>query len=261
MRTDPQAAASPAPGPVLRASNLHRVLGTGEAAAHAVRGVSLVVERGEYVSLVGASGCGKSTLLYLLGGLDRPSTSDVSGRPFEPASEMVIDGERTRDLGDAELALLRNEKVGFVFQFHYLLKEFTAQENVALPMFKRGMLSRGAALERAAGLLKRLGLGQKVTRPARRLSGGEQQRVALARALANEPAVVLADEPTGNLDSRNSGLVSDMFDELAAGGQTIVLATHDRDLASRTRRRLTMHDGQIVGDEAAAGRSRSAPGQ
>jgi lipoprotein-releasing system ATP-binding protein len=232
---------------------VHRLLGTGDATTHILKGVDLSIERNDYVSIVGASGSGKSTLLYLLGGLDRPSQEDEHDQPFEPLSRVFIDGEDTTRLNDTELARLRNEKIGFVFQFHYLLKEFSAQENVALPMFKLGRVSRGDAMDRAADLLKQLGLGDKLRRRANRLSGGEQQRVAIARALANEPAVVLADEPTGNLDKRNSELVADILQQLASGGQTIVIVTHDLSLASRARRQIRMEDGNIVGDSGAAG--------
>jgi lipoprotein-releasing system ATP-binding protein len=150
------------------------------------------------------------------------------------------------------LSALRNQQIGFVFQFHYLLKEFTAQENVCLPMLKLGRLSRSDAMDRAAGLLKQLGLGSKIRRPANRLSGGEQQRVALARALANDPAVLLADEPTGNLDRRNGELVAGIFAQLAEKGQSIVMVTHDGALAQRAARMVTMEDGAIVNDEVPA---------
>jgi lipoprotein-releasing system ATP-binding protein len=253
-QTDPQGASNAAPaGPdepvLLRARNVHRILGTGEAANRVLKGVNLSIQSREYVSIVGASGSGKSTLLYLLGGLDRPDKNDLDGRAFDPPSRVYIDGADTMALGDAELALLRNEKVGFVFQFHYLLKEFTAQENVCLPMFKLGRLSRADALERAAGLLGRLGLQDKIARRANRLSGGEQQRVAIARALANEPAVLLADEPTGNLDRKNSDRIAEVFDELASAGQAIVMVTHDTTLARRAGRMITMEDGNIIADE------------
>ena len=242
-------AAAELPAPLLRAQNVHRILGTGDTANHILKGVSVSVGRDEYVSIVGASGSGKSTLLYLLGGLDRPTRVGLDGEAFDPASAVFIDGQDSAVLGDTELAALRNEKVGFVFQFHYLLKEFSAQENVCLPMMKLGRLGRGAAMDRAAELLKQLGLGDKVRRPANRLSGGEQQRVAIARALANEPAVLLADEPTGNLDRRNSELVADIFKELSSrGGQSIVMVTHDLSLAHRARRIVRMEDGAVVDD-------------
>jgi lipoprotein-releasing system ATP-binding protein len=249
---DRDAATVPAPGvgaPLLRAQNVHRLLGTQDNLNHVLRGVSLEIGRREYVSIVGASGSGKSTLLYLLGGLDRPSQRDESDRPFDPPSRVFIDGEDTSELNDPQLALLRNGKVGFVFQFHYLLKEFTAQENVCLPMFKLGRWPRDEAMDRGAMLLKQLGLADKIRRRANRLSGGEQQRVAVARALANEPAVLLADEPTGNLDRANSERVAAIFDVLAANGQAIVIVTHDQSLANRARRMITMEDGLVERDE------------
>jgi lipoprotein-releasing system ATP-binding protein len=237
---------------LLRAQNVHRILGSGDAANHILRGVNLSICKNEYVAIVGASGSGKSTLLYLLGGLDRPSQQNIEGSPFEPPSRVFIDGEDTALLNEVQLASVRSEKVGFVFQFHYLLKEFTAQENVALPMFKLGRLSKHEALDRAAMLLQRFGLGDKVKRRANRLSGGEQQRVAIARAGANDPAVLLADEPTGNLDKKNSELVADLFGQLAAGGQTIVMVTHDQSFAQRARRIITMEDGEIIKDQQTA---------
>ncbi len=237
---------------LLRTQNLHKLLGSGDAINHILKGIDVEIHRDEYVSIVGTSGSGKSTLLYLLGGLDRPSQLDENGRPFDPPSRVFIDGADTSELNDAELARFRNQKVGFVFQFHYLLKEFSAQENVALPMFKLGRLSRSAALDRAAMLLKQLGLGEKLKRKANRLSGGEQQRVAIARALANEPAVVLADEPTGNLDRANSEKVAEIFQRISDGGQTIVMVTHDQSFAARARRMISMDDGMIVTDQLKA---------
>jgi len=237
---------------LLRAQNLHKLLGSGDAVNHILKGIDLEIHRDEYVSIVGTSGSGKSTLLYLLGGLDRPSQMDENGKRFDPPSRVFISGEDTMELNDADLARFRNEKVGFVFQFHYLLKEFSAQENVALPMFKLGRLSKSAALDRAAMLLKQLGLFEKLKRKANRLSGGEQQRVAIARALANEPAVVLADEPTGNLDRANSEKVAEIFQMIADGGQTIVMVTHDQSFATRARRMISMDDGMIVSDQTRA---------
>ena len=237
-----------AAGPLLRAQNVQRFLGREDSITHILKGVNLTIDRREYVSIVGASGSGKSTLLYLLGGLDRPTRADVDGNGFNPPSAIFIEGHDTADLSDQALAEVRNEKVGFVFQFHYLLKEFTAQENVALPMFKLGRLSRRDAMERAAMLLKQFNLDQKLRRRANRLSGGEQQRVAIARALANEPAVLLADEPTGNLDRKNGEIVADIFQNLASTGQAIVMVTHDMNLARRARRLVTMEDGNVIED-------------
>jgi len=234
---------------LLVASNLHRVLGTGDAAALVLKGVNLSVRSGEYVAIVGASGSGKSTLLYLLGGLDRPTRTDAEGEPFDPPSAVFIAGQDTAALSDRELALLRNRTIGFVFQFHYLLKEFSAQENVALPMLKMGRLTHEAAMDRAAAILQRLGMGDKIRRKANRLSGGEQQRVAIARALANQPQVLLADEPTGNLDRRNGEMIADVFGELHGQRQSIVMVTHEPAIASRAPRRVTMEDGRISADD------------
>lgn len=239
--------------PILEARKLHKTLGQGELQTHILRGVDVQIPSRQYVAIVGASGSGKSTLLYLLGGLDRPSKPPAGHASADKhPSEVYISGQLTTNLDDASLALLRNEKCGFVFQFHYLLKDFTAQENVALPILKRGKLSRSAAMSRAADLLGRLGLAEKVKRRAGRLSGGEQQRVAIARALANEPAVLLADEPTGNLDRYNGDLVASIFDELASQGQALVLVTHDNQLARRAQRLITMQDGLIISDEMLA---------
>jgi lipoprotein-releasing system ATP-binding protein len=247
--TPGQVAVIDGPAPLLRAQNVHRILGEGETATHVLTGIDLAIERRSYVAIVGASGSGKSTLLYLLGGLDRPSRLDMDGRRFDPPSAVFVDGQDTSELDDVELAMLRNHKIGFVFQFHYLLKEFTAQENVVLPMMKLRRWSRDEAMDRAAALLKRLGLEGKLRRRANRLSGGEQQRVAIARALANEPAALLADEPSGNLDKANTDVVAQIFDELAAAGQAIVMVTHDQPLAHRAQRMLTMEDGRVIRDE------------
>jgi len=239
----------PSRAPLVRTQNLHKVLGKDDTANHILKGIDLEIYPQEYVSIVGTSGSGKSTFLYLLGGLDRPSQADANGRRFDPPSRVFISGEDTMQLNDADLARFRNEKVGFVFQFHYLLKEFTAQENVALPMFKLGKLSKSAALERAAHLLEQLGLIEKLKRKANKLSGGEQQRVAIARALSNEPGVILADEPTGNLDRANSEKVAEIFQMIADAGQTIVMVTHDPAFAARARRMISMDDGQIISDQ------------
>ena len=240
----------PAQPPLLRAQNVHKTLGSGDTANPVLRGVSLDIAPREYASIVGTSGSGKSTLLYLLGGLDRPTQTDADDNPFSPVSRVFIHGQDTQTLDDTALASLRNEHIGFVFQFHYLLKEFTAQENVALPMFKLGKLSRSQAMDRAASLLKQFQLDDKIRRPANRLSGGEQQRVAIARALANKPSVLLADEPTGNLDRRNSQRVAEIFEELWKNGQAIVMVTHDVALAHRAPRIITMEDGLLLSDTA-----------
>jgi ABC-type lipoprotein export system ATPase subunit len=245
------AAAVAAPPALLVASNVHRILGAGDAATDVLKGVHLNIEAGQYVSIVGASGSGKSTLLYLLGGLDRPSRLDITGKPFDPRGAVHIVGQETTNLGDTQLAMLRNRMVGFVFQFHYLLKEFSAQENVALPMFKLRRLSRAQAMDRAAELLKRLGLGDKLKRKANRLSGGEQQRVAVARAFAGHPPLLLADEPTGNLDPETSIGIMQLLYRINRAGTTVIVASHDNEMVDRMRRRvIELRRGRIVRDEA-----------
>jgi len=180
-----------------------------------LKGVSLGIEQGEFVSVVGASGSGKSSLLYIMGLLDRPTEGEV-----------YFEGRRIDYSRGEELSHLRNSKIGFIFQFHYLLPEFSALENVMIPMLKAG-ISRREAEERSVELLRSVGLSGKESRRPYQLSGGEQQRVAIARALANDPAIILADEPTGNLDSKN-------------------MVTHESHLAARTRRTVEMRDGRLL---------------
>src|SRR6266853_3765706 len=186
---------------------IERYLGEEEERVHALRGVSLDLEPGSIHAVVGPSGCGKSTLLYILGLLDPPDAGRVS-----------IESEPVSHLSDDELAHKRNKFIGFIFQFHFLMEDFSAQENVMIPMRKLGRLSDNAMRERAAGLLEAVGLGDKLRRPSRHLSGGEQQRVAIARALANEPRVILADEPTGNLDTATASEVVSTLGSLAEQG-------------------------------------------
>ena len=200
---------------------------------HVLRGVSFAAERGEVCAIVGPSGCGKSTLLYQLGLLDRPD----EGRIW-------IDGELMSNTSDELRTAARARHIGFVFQFHFLMLEFTALENVMMPMRKLGRLAPAAMAARAHHLLESVGLGAKTRRLGTQLSGGEQQRVAVARALANEPALILADEPTGNLDATNSALVFDLLARLAKeNGQAVVLVTHNPEIAQRCDRVRTMRDG------------------
>jgi len=223
--------------PVIELRAVVRTLGTGEAANEILHGIDLTIRRGEFCAIVGPSGSGKSTLMYLLGALDRPSAGSVK-----------VDGEEVTSLPESALAAVRNRKIGFIFQFHYLMPEFSALENVMMPMRKLG-LSPADAAARAHALLDELGLGDKTHRTPERLSGGEQQRVAIARALANEPYVVLGDEPTGNLDTKNAARVFAVFERLARErGQTIVVVTHDPAMAARADRIIRIVDGRIVDD-------------
>jgi putative ABC transport system ATP-binding protein len=200
----------------------------------ALRGVSLTVEPDDYVAIVGTSGSGKSTLMHLLGALDRPT----SGR-------LLIGGRDVATLSPAEMARLRNETIGFVFQSFHLLARTTARDNVALPLVYRGV-GRRERRERAAAMLERVGLAHRLTHRPNQMSGGEQQRVAIARALVTGPSVLLADEPTGNLDSATGESVLHLLESLNADGVAVVLVTHDRDVAARARRQIVMKDGLIV---------------
>lgn len=218
---------------VLRAEGIHRYLGSGESRVHVLKGVSLNLDPATIYSVVGPSGCGKSTLLYLLGLLDRQDEGNI-----------WIRGEKMSDAEDSQRTQARNAHIGFVFQFHFLLSEFTAAENIMLPMRKMGKLEEAAMQERAHHLLDQVGLKAKAKRRANQLSGGEQQRVAIARALANQPAIILADEPTGNLDVKNSNMVFDLLSSLTEShGQTILMVTHNGELAEKTDVVLRMQDG------------------
>ena len=220
----------------LECSDLHKHLGEGEMRVHVLRGVSLKLYRGEVSAIVGPSGCGKSTLLYLLGLLDRQDSGEI--RVMGETVPADKDGDHTR---------IRGEHIGFVFQFHFLLPEFSAAENVMLPMRKLGRLSQKEMEERALSLLEQVGLGDKTHRLPSQLSGGEQQRVAIARSLANMPGVLLADEPTGNLDVKNSMMVFDSLTRLAKDkGQAVLLVTHNPELAEKCDRILRMQDGQFI---------------
>jgi len=221
---------------VIRCENLHRHLGRDEGRVHVLRGVSFEAERGKVCAIVGPSGCGKSTLLYQLGLLDQPD----DGRIW-------IDGELMSNTSDELRTAARSRHIGFVFQFHFLMLEFTALENVMMPMRKLGRLTPEAMETRGRQLLESVGLGAKSHRLGTQLSGGEQQRVAVARALANEPSLILADEPTGNLDAANSALVFDLLASLAReNNQAVVLVTHNPEIAQRCDRVRAMKDGVFV---------------
>ena len=200
-----------------------------------VEDASIRIEPGEFVSIVGPSGSGKSSLLYLLGLLDSPTSGEV-----------LIEGEATSELSPERLAGLRLARIGFVFQFHFLLAEFSIVDNVAIPMRKLGRLNEQEARDRACDLLEGLGLSDQIGKNPDQLSGGQRQRVAIARALANEPALVLADEPTGSLDQKSSAVVSDIFAGLSAERNvTVAMVTHDRDMAARCDRQIRIVDGRI----------------
>ena len=229
----------------LNCEGIERYLGEEEERVHALRGVSLEVEAGSVHAVVGPSGCGKSSLLYILGLLDLPD-----------AGRVAIQSEPVAELSDDELALRRSKFIGFIFQFHFLMEDFTAQENVMIPMRKLGQLSDSQMRERAAGLLEAVGLGDKLRRPSRHLSGGEQQRVAIARALANDPRVILADEPTGNLDTANSERAFELLQSIVrAGGKALLLATHNPVIAEACDWVHQMKDGCII-----ASHPRAIPG-
>lgn len=221
--------------PILEARGLARHFTGGDGRAFTVlEALDLSVAPGEFIAIVGASGSGKSTLLHLLGALDRADAGDV-----------MLEGISYRDRSPRELSALRNSRIGFVFQFHHLLRDFTALENVMMPLAIGGVSERDAR-ERAAAMLDRLGLSPRANARVTLLSGGEQQRVALARAMVHQPSVLLADEPTGNLDPPNAARLHELFADRAARGPTALVAvTHNRDLAERADRVLTMERGHL----------------
>jgi len=226
----------PHPDIVLETRNLHRTYREGDLNVPVLKGVHLRVKKGEMMAIVGASGSGKSSLLQLMGGLDQPTSGEV-----------WLAGHLLSNEGEAARGQLRNQHLGFVYQAHHLLPEFTALDNVAMPLLIR-RLPRKAAHDRARMLLEAVGLGARAQHRPAELSGGERQRVAIARALVTEPSVVLADEPTGNLDRISSDSVFQAMLELNQSmGTAIVLVTHDRNLAGRMPRVLTMEDGELIG--------------
>jgi lipoprotein-releasing system ATP-binding protein len=201
-----------------------------------LKGISLEVPKGEFVSIMGKSGCGKSTLLYVLSTMD----TDYEGN-------LEINGTMATGQSRNQLAAIRNESIGFVFQFHYLLPDFSCLKNVMIPALKLGKLSNQEVEERAYEKLKMFGVEEQALKKASKLSGGQQQRVAIARALINDPAIIMGDEPTGNLDSKNTGIVFDLFQQLSKEyKQTIISVTHDEDFARRSDRIIEMADGEII---------------
>jgi putative ABC transport system ATP-binding protein len=224
--------------PVIKLEEVHKVYHTGAVDVHAVRGVSTEIQSGEFVAIMGASGSGKSTLMNLIGCLDRPS----GGR-------YLLDGTDVSELDRDQLADIRNMKIGFIFQGFNLLSRTSALENVELPMlYLHRHLASHEQHERARKALEMVGLGDRAHHHPNQLSGGQQQRVAIARALVNQPALLLADEPTGNLDSQTSIEIMGVFQRLNSQGITVVMVTHELDIARYTKRNLIMRDGSIVSD-------------
>ncbi|WP_326550495.1 ABC transporter ATP-binding protein [Micromonospora sp. NBC_01813] len=235
--------------PVLEVRDVTKVYGVGESAVAALRGVSLQIDRGDFVAVMGSSGSGKSTLMNILGCLDVPSTG-----------QYLIDGVDVSRLTERQLAMVRNRRIGFVFQSFNLIPRTTAVANVELPLAYAGVRP-AVRRRRAMAALDLVGLAGRAGHLPNQLSGGQQQRVAVARALVTEPALVLADEPTGNLDTGSTEEVLAIFDRLNADGRTILLITHEPEVADRTRRLLRVRDGQIVSDDRRTDDGRSAIGQ
>ena len=229
---------------VIRLEGVEKVYQTGEVAVRAVRGVSLTVMPGEFVAVMGASGSGKSTLMNLIGCLDRPT-----------AGRYLLDGEEVGALTKDELSRVRNQRLGFVFQGFNLLSRTSALENVELPLlYSPSGHGRSELRRRSLAALERVGLAERAGHHPGQLSGGQQQRVAIARALVNEPSLLLADEPTGNLDTRTSLEIMEIFQELNRRGMTILMVTHEPDIAQYCLREITMRDGQILRDRAVENR-------
>ncbi|MGH9000398.1 MAG: ABC transporter ATP-binding protein [Acidimicrobiia bacterium] len=222
--------------PVIEVSGVVKTYGAGDVAVHALRGVSLTLERGEYLAIMGASGSGKSTLMNIIGCLDGPT-----------AGEYRLDGIDVSTLDELALSVVRNRKIGFVFQSFNLIPRTSALANVELPLLYAG-IPRSHRRSQALIALEAVGLADRVDHLPNQLSGGQQQRVAIARAIASNPAIILADEPTGALDSVSSAEVLDIFDAVNAHGRTVVIITHEHDVAARTRRTVTFRDGLIVDD-------------
>lgn len=222
---------------IIELQNIKRNFRVGNETVHALRGVSFAIEEGEFVTIMGTSGSGKSTLLNTLGCLDTPTSG-----------EYLLDGVKVRTMGKNERAILRNRKIGFVFQNYNLLAKTTAVENVELPLMYNSAVSAAERRERSIEALKAVGLGERLMHKSNQMSGGQMQRVAIARALVNDPAVILADEATGNLDTRTSFEILVLFQELHARGRTIIFVTHNPEIAQYSSRNIVLRDGQVKSD-------------
>jgi putative ABC transport system ATP-binding protein len=225
---------------LIELKDIFKIYDMGAEKVHALNGVNIEIERGEYVAIMGSSGSGKSTLMNLIGCLDSPSSGVYR-----------LNGVEVQGLGDTDLAGIRNKEIGFVFQTFNLLARTDALHNVELPLIYAGT-SRRERRQRAQRALERVGLGDRMHHNPNELSGGQRQRVAVARALVNEPSILLADEPTGNLDSATSKEIMDLFDELHAGGNTVLLVTHEPDIAAHAWRQIQLRDGQVLDDHPTA---------
>lgn len=222
---------------IIKIQHLHKTYDTGAVQVHALRDVNLTIHEGEYVAIMGQSGSGKSTLMNILGCMDRR---------FE--GMYLLDGISIAEQGENDLSRIRNQKIGFVFQAFQLIPRTSALKNVEIPMIYRGMKGE-ARKKKAEALLKKVGLGERVHHMPNELSGGQKQRVAIARALANDPAILLADEPTGNLDTKASHEIMEFFTKLNEEGATVIVVTHEEDIAQYTKRIVRFQDGQIISDE------------
>lgn len=223
---------------VIKIQNLTRFYTIGEETVRALNGINLVIQKNEYVALMGPSGSGKSTLMNIIGCLDTPSSG-----------EYFLNGPNVAQLSDSELAAIRNKEIGFVFQTFNLLPRLTALQNVALPLVYAG-IPEAERLKKAKEVLEQVGLGNRMTHKPNELSGGQRQRVAVARALVNHPSIILADEPTGNLDTKTSDEIMQLLDIIHEAGNTIVLVTHEEDIALRAKRVVRMRDGIVESDKA-----------
>ena len=221
----------------IRLSNIKKIYHIGDSTVAALDGLDLHIKKGQFAAIMGPSGSGKSTLMNILGCLDRPTIGSY-----------ILDGEEVAQLSDDNLAITRNKKIGFVFQNFNLLSRISALENVALPLIYAGV-DKKTRIERAAALLDSVGLGQRKDHLPNELSGGQRQRVAIARALVNDPRIIMADEPTGNLDTKSSIEIMGLFGKLHKEGKTIILVTHEPDIAKYAERQLMVRDGKLVSDE------------